>query len=433
MSFQLSPQLEALRDLDTFPLVEALFGRRSRRFAVGDEIPDGPLAYRSRHDPLPLSELERMLVLGSMGGTTGWHFSITRNARYAPHMANYAAGAAGRTFPSAAGFHTAELFFTDDSGVYFFPTRDAGALVDPAVDTVSPELMVERHRGRITRLARQRLYLPAEEPYLEGHNTWCVNVPGSLLVIPVADIAQHMIAILCFLAQNGHAIYDDVNGRQIAALAEFRGLVDLDDPMPLTFAEQYALTEATAELASACYAGALLLQGMGLGGWMFDGIDRFSMLGASGNPDVPGLGFRYDQDARWPTPNPTGRAGVFEAYCPPHYPDMAAAVEALAARKFGDGGPSNPATPGAWSDSPGVRGAAQVHDEAFKACVARQAQYVFDTFGKFPGTVPSVFIMNYLQAHHLDLDFYDRFFKPGAYLRTHSEHMRRWHDRAEGG
>ena len=30
----------------------------------------------------------------------------------------------------------------------------------------------------------------------------------------------------------------------------------------------------------------------------------------------------------------------------------------------------------------------------FKACVARQAQYVFDTFGEFPGTVPSVFIMN---------------------------------------
>jgi hypothetical protein len=42
---------------------------------------------------------------------------------------------------------------------------------------------------------------------------------------------------------------------------------------------------------------------------------------------------------------------------------------------------------------------------AFKTCVARQAQYVFDTFGKFPGTVPSVFIMNYVQAHHLDPGF----------------------------
>ena len=55
---QLNPEIEALRELGAFPLVEALFGRRSRRFALGDEIPDGPLAYRSRHDPVPLSELE---------------------------------------------------------------------------------------------------------------------------------------------------------------------------------------------------------------------------------------------------------------------------------------------------------------------------------------------------------------------------------------
>jgi hypothetical protein len=424
---QISTETEALRELAAFPLVEALFGRRSRRFALGDEIPDGPLAYRSRRGPLPLTELERMLVLSAMGGTSGWHFAITRNARYAPHFPNYSAAAAGRTFPSAAGIHTAELFFTDDSGLYFFPTRDAGALVDPAHEMVTPDLVVERHRGRIRRLAAKRLYLPAEEPYLDGHNTWCVNVPGSLLVIPVADIAQHMIAILCFLAQNGYVIYDDVNRRKIGALAEFSGLVDIEQPLPLTFAEQYALTEATAELATACYAGVLLLQGIGLGGWMFDGIDRFCMLGASGNPDVPGLQFRYDEDERWSTPNLTGREGVFEAYCPPHYLDMAAAVESFTERKFGPGGPFNPGTPGAWSDSPGVRGSAQIHDEAFKACVARQAQYVFDTFGKFPGTVPSVFIMNYVQAHHLDLDFYDRFFRPGAYLRTHAQHMERWH------
>jgi hypothetical protein len=418
---------DPLADLAAFPLVEALFGRRSRRFALGDEIPDGPLTYRSRHEPVPLTELERMLVLSAMGGTTGWHYSITRNARYAPHAANYAGAAAGRTFPSAAGFHTAELFFTDDSGVYFFPTRDAGALVDPSVEEVTPELVVERHRGRIRRLSDRRLHLPAAEPYMEGHNTWCVNVPGSLLVIPVADIAQHMLAILCFLAQNGYSLYDDVNGRPIPGIQRFADLVDVDQPLPLTAMEQYALTEATAELATSCYAGVLMLQAMGLGGWMFDGIDRFTMLGASGDPEVPGLGFRYDEDERWPTPNPTGLPGVFEAFCPPHHADMAAAVEAFATRKFGPGGPFNAGTPGAWTDSPGFRRSATVHDEHFKECIAVQAQYVLDTFGKFPGTVPTLFILNYVQAHHLDLEFYDRFFAPGSYLRTHTEHMERWH------
>jgi hypothetical protein len=33
----------------------------------------------------------------------------------------------------------------------------------------------------------------------------------------------------------------------------------------------------------------------------------------------------------------------------------------------------------------------------------------------------------YLQAQHIDLEFYDTFYKPGAYLTTHAEHMKNWH------
>lgn len=54
-----------------------------------------------------------------------------------------------------------------------------------------------------------------------------------------------------------------------------------------------------------------------------------------------------------------------------------------------------------------VRSAAQEHDNRFRECVSLQAQYVFGTFGKFPGIVPSIFLMQYLQAHHLDPEFYD--------------------------
>ena len=38
----------------TFPLIEAIHGRRSRRFAKGASIPDGPLAFTSRQAPEPL-------------------------------------------------------------------------------------------------------------------------------------------------------------------------------------------------------------------------------------------------------------------------------------------------------------------------------------------------------------------------------------------
>ena len=118
---------------------------------------------------------------------------------------------------------------------------------------------------------------------------------------------------------------------------------------------------------------------------------------------------------------------MFEAFCPPHHADMAAAVEAFAQRKFGPGGVFHPDTPGAWSESAVVRGSAQPYTDEFKACVAHQAQYILDTFGKFPGTVPTLFIMNYVQAQHIDTEFYDHHFREGAYLGTHAAHQQRWH------
>ncbi len=410
--------------LEEVRFVEALFGRRSRRFAVGATLPDGPLAFDSPHPPVPLTEEEDLLVALAITGNTGWNFGIMRNAHYAPHVSNYAGAAGGRTHPSAAGFHTAQLFYTNDRGTFFLPTRDAPALNAPGV-TLQERL--EAHRDRVVRLADRRLRIPAEEPYMEGHNTWIANCEGSTLFIPVGDLAQHELLILCFYVQNGYCIYDDISGTPIEGLERFGDLVDLENPFPLSFVEQYALAELTVELATSSYAGALMLQAMGLGGWMYDGIDPFTVLGASGDPEVPGLGFRYDQHEGWPVPNPTGLDGVFEGHCPPHFPDMRAAAAAVAERKFGAGGPYNPDTPGPWKDTRTVRSSAQVHDERFLECVGTMAQHIYDIDGRFPARFPSVFHIMYVQAHHLELEFYDRFFEPGAYLSTHADHMAVWH------
>jgi len=416
------------QEMVSFPLVQALLGRRSRRFFMGAEIPDGVFQYKSRHEEMPLADLEKMLVVSACGGNTSWHHMIYRAARYAPHLSNYAGSAGGRVFPSAAGFHTSQVFFTDDDGVYLLEMRDSQGFEERADDgSVSLGAFLDHVRKNVRKLQNERLRLPPEVPYTEPHNTWVANHPGTLLVIPVGDLAQHVLLNLCYMLQNGLVLYDDINKRAIPGIEGFTDIVDVKNVWPITFVEQLALAEVSVELGTSCYAGTLMLQAMGLGGWMFNGIDPFAMLGASGDPEVPGLGFRYDTDERWPYPNPTGLEGVMEGYCPPHYPHMRAAVEAVCERKFGPGGPFHPDTPGPWKDSRNVRSAAQVHDERFRECVGLQAQYVYDAFGKFPGTVPSMFVLMYLQAHHLDLDFYDKFYEPGAYLKTHATHMTGWH------
>jgi hypothetical protein len=61
----------ALGDTWRHPLFEALLQRRSRRFARGFEIPEGPLRYASAAAPLPLSEMEEALLAAAGAGVTG--------------------------------------------------------------------------------------------------------------------------------------------------------------------------------------------------------------------------------------------------------------------------------------------------------------------------------------------------------------------------
>ena len=410
-----------LAELAHFPLFAAMAGRRSRRFPVGGRIPAGALAYTSRRPVQPLSDVERALLVSVTGGVTGWNFGITHNPSYAPFLPNYSGSATGRTFPSAAGFHTSQLFFTDDTGTYLLPSRDEHPR---EVDSI--EEWISQTAESYVRISDTRLELPREEPHMEGHNIWIGNHPGSLLAFPVADLAEHLMENLWFFAANGYPIVDDINGRNIPGLERFSSLPHADDPIPLSFVEQYTLTESSAELAIAANNGVLALQAIGLGGWTYDGLNRLSVLGGSGDPNAPGLGFVADDDGRWPFPNVTGLPGYFETLSPPHVPSVAAGVDKLVARKYGPGGPFHPDTQGPWSDTPKVRASALPPD-GIQEVVTVAASYIYDAFGKLPGTVPTVHVLMYLQAQHLDVDFYDEFFGAGAYLPTHAEHQARWH------
>ena len=212
------------QDMMDFALVDALLGRRSRRFFQGAEIPDGVFAYSSGAEPLPLTDLEKLLVVGACSGNTSWHHMIFRGQRYAPHLANYAGAAGGRTFPSSAGFETSKTFFTDDAGVYLVEMRDAPAFAERAADgSLSLDEFVDNVRMRRRKIKDGRLGVPSEPPFTEAHNTWVFNKPSTLVVIPVGDVSQHLLLGLCYLLQNGTVLYDDVNKRAIPGIEGFGG------------------------------------------------------------------------------------------------------------------------------------------------------------------------------------------------------------------
>ena len=71
-------------------------------------------------------------------------------------------------------------------------------------------------------------------------------------------------------------------------------------------------------------------------------------------------------------------------------------------------------------------GAVAVSEEGI-ACTKAVCNYIQQTYGRFPGTVDAMHLMWLMQAHHLDTDYFDRFFRPGAYGPTHAAHMAKWH------
>jgi hypothetical protein len=424
-----------LEELLQFPLIQAMFGRRARRFGRGMEIPSGPLAFRSEKDPLPLDSDEQMLLVAAATGVSGWSFGVPFGPRTPESHAEFTLRFTGRTAPTAAGLGTPALFFTDDDGCYCVRTRD-----------VQPALMRELGEGesgldRILAVCREntirirgeRLDLPSSPPYILPPNLWWANKPGSTLFMPVGDASEECLGLLALMLRHGVTVVDHETGEPAGELDRFirSGLLDREKKFPLAELLSTAHESVCLELAFIGHNIALMLQAIGLGGLYFNGMDDLSVLGAHAGEGIRGLGFRFVEDERWVTPNPVGLDGIYEALCPPNQPDMDAAVRLFVERKFGPEGAYDPDLPGAWKESRAVKESVAPYSEEFVACMAEVARYIHDKYGKFPGTRSTIVLPGFVQAQHLDTDFYDAHYREQAYLPTHAEHMERWHGDAE--
>jgi hypothetical protein len=427
----ISRQSESLIALSDFPLMKAIFGRRSRRFGLGMEIPSGPLQFASDSEAVPLSELEQAVLVAAATGVTGWHFGIPFGPAAPEAHANYAVRFTGRTGPTAAGIGTPMLFYTDDDGVYVTDTRDVEPSQMQEIEDLEDdaERVLAICRAHTTKLSDKRLDLPAAPGHMLEPNYWWANTPGSTLFMPVGDASEEMLGLLALLVENGYLIVDTEAGRPAGKLAPFAqsGLLDDEKKYPLAFLETTVHSALCAELSFMAHNIVLTMQAMGLGGLYFGGVNDLSVLGAQAENGVRGLGFRIVQNEEWIVPRVVGLDGVLESLCPPYYPDMSAAAGAFVARKFGAGAAYDSETPGPWKDSAAVKETVSPYSDELVECLGEVAQYVYDKHGSFPGTTRTTVLPGYVQSHHIDTEFYDAHYQPGSYLESHETHWERWH------
>lgn len=417
-----------LDGVNRFPLMRALFGRRSRRFGWGMEIPHGPMKYKSELPPVPLDDFERAVIVAAGLGVSGWHHGIPFTGPQAG-LCTYAARYTGRTFPVAAGIGNTDMFYTQDDGTYHVSTRDAdGNAPWQDAGMNEAEKLVATVAAHTRKLSDKRIDPPRKAPHYSAHNLWNGNTPGSTLFIPVANVSEQLLDFLFIVAGSGYTTYDDLAGRPAGELKPFfnSGLLDEKRRYPLSYMEQYLLTTCAVEMGVMGHNMSLALQPLGLGGWFFSGVSPFSIMGAAAQAGEPGLGFTFEKEPDWGVPNPLGISGLYQAFSPPHYASMREAVDAFLELKFGNGGTYDPASGGPFRDNAAMKAQATRPDQQLIDCVVATAEYIHGTYGKFPGTVPSIFIRYYTQAHRLETGFYDRFFGDGSYLDTHRDSVARW-------
>ncbi|HEV2956023.1 MAG TPA: hypothetical protein VGX95_07880 [Xanthobacteraceae bacterium] len=416
-----APVPHDLQSVWEYPLFEALFGRRSRRFGLGFAMSEGPFQYTSPHPPLPLSELEEALLVAAGIGCSG--IALWEMTHPSPYR-----GSTGRTYASTSGGRRTALFFTNDSGVY---------VIDPAGPSASKVREVETadQRERVLALYREhrkllkvgRLDIPRRMPPLSGHDWWDSNGPGSSLFMPVCDVSHSMIALTAQFVdpqlerfakdRRGMHIVDDHRGFRSAGCEAWlkSGFLDGDAVLTLSQLERQACYFMFSEPAAICQNMFLATEAIGLGGWKHCGFLSREILAA--------LGFTMVTPEGMPAlANPVGVNGVLQACCPPYFASMDAAVEAVL--RNASAGPTVSAH--LMSEEEHRRSTVTVSDEGL-ACTKAVCNYIYETYGRFPGSLDAMHLMWVLQAHHIDTDFYDRFFRPGAYGPTHAAHLATWH------
>lgn len=444
----------SMSDFRSYPLLDALRERRSRRFGVGMAMASGPLAYESRRPAVALSEDEEAALAFAACGVTGYALA---DLNYAPgEGGSIIAGMLGRTAASGDAIHTVSVFVTRDEATYLlkrpqdFPPAEI------------PELAELARRGELTDLYRRsririkdsRAQPPRHPMFNLDVNRWSLYDAASTYFLPVAELTLLYInGVLEIFGESTAAfVIDERAGFQPAGIGRFarsRGGHLCDDPRgerALTIQQLESLvTEfVTIEQGMVLQNLSLMTQALGLGGFPHWAAHPFGWLEALGfrMRRIPasrylGMGrilgalarlLKKDADVGYALGLEHHGKLLLTPYCPPYHPSMEAAVRAVVELKFGRHGVFREGIRNsAWRQPSQISEAARPPSDAAIDATIAFCEYVYRRYGRFPAYQPPFRTVLGFQAGHVDVDFYDRFYRPEALSETQRRHMERWH------
>jgi hypothetical protein len=435
--------------LARYSLLDALRGRRSRRFGLGMKIPDGPFAYESRHEPLPLTEAEEAALAFAACGVTGYALADLSYGR--GEGGGMLAGLLGRTVASPDAINTVSVFVTNDNATYLLkrPQDFEPAEIPTLVELAGRGELVELYRRGRVKTSGGRAAPPVEPTYNFNINRWALYAPGGTYLLPVQEMTAIYINAMLEAFDEEMAVFvlDERANFRPAGISRFArskgGHLNND-----TSSEHLATIQALeTSLAEACAIEqgmvlqniALMSQALGLGGYPNFARHEFGWFEAlgfrmGGMPASQYLGANrlisttlrlLGRDRQVPYPLGLERDGevLLEPYCPPYYPSMEVAVQDFVRRKFGPQGVfRGGARASGWQEPDAKSAQSSASTEAAVEATVAHCEYIHDRYGRFPAySAPFRTVLGY-QATHVDEDFYDRFYRPEALSETQRRH-----------
>jgi hypothetical protein len=440
------------------PLLTALMQRRTHRVSRGSSVEAGSMSYTSSSPRAPLTELEEAILI-AITGCTGLTmpdrpFNDPRN--HEPIMSKPNLNMVGRSAGSPDNAQGTHFFLINDSGTYFLrklpPVEDGQGALDP-------DALVARARMAKVQLLDRRIDVPAGDrdfpAYLDS-NRFLSNLAGTTILFPVVDLSrQYINGMMYLLTQPEGArptLVDDRNFYRVAGVKKWVKQGFLNEDLKLPLGTLWGMrTQIEADLLVQNLM--LVADSMGLGAWIHASIAPPVLLGDPKFTDRYGkmLGFdwvtprwRPVDVIRWHVPlpryanlraNPIGlrRLGehLIKASCPPNFPTMSDAVDAVVADKFGPNGIySDQALFGRiYKDRFGERYLAEASKYAQDVieCTRDICNYIYDTHGRFPAHVEAIHVPGiWLQAHHVEERYYEQYFRNGL-TDAHRSHDATWH------
>lgn len=422
------------------------FGWSSGRNARQKE---GPLAFESTQTPEPLTEVEEAIIAWAGLGPNG---IVAADIPVNGDLSSLICWA-GRTAPGSSNDHSVDLLIISDRGVDLYrpqPDRSKPVEIEGADDYWK---VLHWYRNGLTHISDSRPDVDWSAAPPGTHNVrpmgamqYNLNREGSTWFLPVGDLGKEWVNLLLSSYHFSGFYLEDPDGNKPAGCDQWicPGFLEVGFPLPV-FDELVLMLHAS-QVAAVVQNMRLACEALGIGGWTLGSYSDDMLLGAY--PDVArGLGFSFIE--REPGRNPSrtacciGLKEVIEAVCVPSpwFPNARAAVNHVIETRYGargilsreqnwslkNAGPFNAKTLERILEDPGAHIPDWVLDAATETI-----DYIAEKYGCAPAWISPVRAKFSLQAHHLDLDYYQQFYtgeeKPFLITDQIQTHFDNWHN-----